>query len=71
MADAIRYCLEPRHLRRTIAIAIVVGTILTAINHGDTYVAGESVTSTWVKTFANYLVPFVVSNLGLLTGRPG
>ena len=69
MLEAIRYCLQSRHLKRTIAIAVVVGTILTAINHGDTYLAGEGETSTWIKTVANYLVPFVVSNLGLLSGR--
>lgn len=71
MADALRYCLEPRHLRRTIAIAVLVGTILTVINHGDTYLAGDQEASTWIKTAANYLVPFLVSNLGLLTGRSG
>jgi hypothetical protein len=32
--DALRICLAPQHLRRTLTIALVVGTILTAINQG-------------------------------------
>ena len=66
--DALRICLEPQHLRRTITIAIVVGTILTAINHADVILRGEATWSTVVKAALNYVVPFIVSNLGLLAG---
>lgn len=50
-------------------IAVVVGTLLTLINQGDVIFSGAAVTSTWIKTGANFLVPFTVSNLGLLSGR--
>jgi hypothetical protein len=66
--DALRICLEPQHLRRTLTIAIVVGTILTAINHGDVILRGEATSTTIAKAALNYVVPFVVSNLGLLAG---
>jgi rhodanese-related sulfurtransferase len=66
--DALRICLEPEHLRRTLTIAIVVGTILTAINHADVILRGEATWSTVVKAALNYVVPFIVSNLGLLAG---
>lgn len=69
MADAVRYCTRPAHLRRTVRIALVVGVVLTAINQLDVIVAGDATTATWVKCALNFVVPFVVSNLGLLSGR--
>jgi hypothetical protein len=67
--DALEICLQPEHLRRTLAIALVVGTILTVINQGDVILRGEASAATVVKAVLNYLVPFVVSNLGLLAGK--
>ncbi|CAN5511770.1 hypothetical protein BH20ACT15_BH20ACT15_03530 [soil metagenome] len=46
----------------------MVGTILTAINQADVIVEGEATAATAIKAALNYLVPFVVSNLGLLVG---
>jgi hypothetical protein len=65
---ALRICLQPQHLRRTLTIAAVVGTILTAINQADVIVRGEATSTTVAKAVLNYLVPFIVSNLGLLVG---
>jgi hypothetical protein len=67
--DALRICLRREHLRRTIKIALVVGTILTLINQLDVIVKGDATTLTWVKAGLNYCVPFIVSNLGLLAGK--
>lgn len=47
----------------------MVGLLLTAINQFDVIAAGEATAITWVKCGLNFLVPFVVSNLGLLSGR--
>jgi len=68
-SEALRICLRREHLRRTIMIAIVVGTILTLINQLDVIVKGDASALTWVKAGLNYLVPFIVSNLGLLAGK--
>lgn len=68
---AIAYCAVPARLRRTTTIAIAVGTILTVINQGDVIFGGDATSATGVKTGLNFLVPFVVSNLGLLSGRGG
>lgn len=54
------------HLVRTVATALIVGTVLFAINHLDTVLAGAATTGTWVKTGLTYLVPFVVANIGVL-----
>ncbi len=69
LKEALRICREPEHLRRTAKIALVVGTILTAINQGDVILAGNATAGTAVKAVLNYCVPFVVSNLGLLAGK--
>lgn len=50
-------------------IAAVVGIVLTAINEGDLLVRGRVDGSLAFKLPLNFLVPFVVSNLGLLTSR--
>ena len=56
------------HLRATTRIALVVGTVLFAINQLDVVLAGDATTATWLKSALTYGVPFVVSNLGILTG---
>jgi hypothetical protein len=69
--DALRIVLQPDHLRRTLTIAVVVGTVLTAINHADVIARGDATSATLGKAALNYLVPFIVSNLGLLVGTRG
>jgi hypothetical protein len=66
---AVAYCGRREHLRRTLGIALVVGIVLTSINQLDVIVSGEATLTTWVKCGMNFVVPFVVSNLGLLSGR--
>lgn len=67
--QALAYCARREHLRRTLRIALVVGIILTAINQADVITAGNATTGTWIKCGLNFVVPFCVSNLGLLSGR--
>ena len=49
-------------------IAAVVGTVLFAINHLDEVLNGKATRVLWIKIAVTYLVPFTVSNLGLLVG---
>lgn len=65
---AARIVTRPRHLWRTGLTALVIGTILFAINHLDTVLRGDATTGTWVKIGVTYLVPFAVTNFGLLIG---
>ena len=66
-------CLDRRNLRQCIAAAAVVGTILFLINQADVVFSGRAGTDTWVKIGLSYLVPFFVSNYGvvLASRRPG
>lgn len=64
-----RYCARPQHLRRTLRISLVVGVLLSAINQLDVIIGGEADALTFLRCGLNFVVPFVVSNLGLLSGR--
>jgi hypothetical protein len=43
----------------SIKIALVVGTILNAVNQGERIIAGSEIF--WGSLFLNYLIPFCVS----------
>jgi hypothetical protein len=58
----------PANLRRTTRIALVVGTVLTLINQGDVLVGGDATALTAFKIALCFVVPFVVSNLGVISG---
>lgn len=51
--------------RRSLLTALVVGSILTAINQGDVILAGQ--TPNFVKIGLNFLVPFCVATYGAVT----
>ena len=65
----LRTCFYPPHLRRTGSIALVVGTWLTLFNQGDVIWTGQLDGWVWIKIVLNYLTPFLVANLGLLSKR--
>jgi hypothetical protein len=58
--------LYPPHLKKTATIALVVGTILFGINQLDVVLRGDATAVVWVKVALTYLVPFCVSNAGVL-----
>ena len=49
-------------------VAIVVGTILSAVNQGSVILAGDATGFTWTPIAVNYLIPFVVASFGYLAG---
>lgn len=61
-----RVVLYPPFLRKTVQIALAVGTVLFAINHLDEVIQGRATRAVWIKGAVTYLVPFCVSNLGVL-----
>jgi hypothetical protein len=69
ISSIVRY---PRHLKRTLGAAAVVGTLLFLINHGDEVLSGNATPVVWIKVAVTYLVPFCVANYGILvaTRRP-
>ncbi len=64
--ETFRVIAYPAYLKRTIRIALIFGSIIFAINHLDEVVSGHATLSVWVKGGLTFLVPFCVSNLGVL-----
>jgi hypothetical protein len=57
---------HPAVLRRALITALIVGTILTAINQGDLLLAWNVSPRVFVKMALTYCVPFCVSTSGAL-----
>ncbi len=66
-AEALRLCFLRTTLRKTVKIALVVGTILSLINQSGVIFDGRATYLTWIRVGANYLVPFCVSSIGFLS----
>lgn len=64
---ALRICCRPDHLRKTGSIALLVGTWITFVNQADAIIDHGITAGVLFKLAMNYLTPFVVSNLGLLS----
>ena len=71
MKEILGTVLLPAHLRRTATVAALVGTWLTAFNQGDVLLASPWTWALGGKVMLNYLTPFVVANLGLLSRVKG
>ncbi len=65
----IRPALTRAILRRSVRAALVVGTLLTALNQGDLLLQGIFPPALWWKVPLTYLVPFLVATYGAL-GAP-
>lgn len=62
-------CVHAPHLRRTLTIAAIVGSWLTLFNQGDVLWSGGASPVVLLKVALNYLTPFMVANLGLLSSE--
>jgi hypothetical protein len=54
-------------LRRSLSVALVVGTVLTILNQGDTLFAGEWNSALYWKIPLTFCVPFLVATFGAMT----
>jgi S-formylglutathione hydrolase FrmB len=68
LGEAVRVVLLRRNLSRTVLTALIVGTVLFAINQLDVVLRGRATPVVWFKTGLTYVVPFLVSNVGILIG---
>lgn len=60
--EALRTTLSGPVLKRSLGVALVIGTVLTAINQGDTILAGQ--VPNLLKVALTYLVPLLVASYG-------
>lgn len=66
LADACIIVLCGVTARTALPVALVVGTLLSAVNQGTVIAHGDATPSVWLRVAFNYAVPFVVSSLGFL-----
>jgi len=62
VAEFIQYSFADGVPRRSIMVAIVVGTILNLINQGDVLIVGGKLN--WIKIVLSYIVPYCVATYG-------
>ena len=61
MKDWVRIALRPDICRRSLKIALVVGSILVLINYGDRLLEGSISTKDLLKMAMTFCVPFCVA----------
>jgi len=64
--EAVQQLASGATLRTCAPLALVVGTLLSAVNQGDVLLAGMGDERIAVKVAANLLVPFLTSSTGAL-----
>ena len=63
------YCVSGGVPRRSLIVAVVVGSILNLINQGDALLGGGTVNV--AKIVLTYIVPYVVATYGAVSYRIG
>ena len=59
--------LAPWQLRRTVTLALIIGSVFVAMNQLNVILAGNADTITWLKAAMTYLTPLLVSTSGSLS----
>jgi hypothetical protein len=60
--------LASHHVKKTVLIAVMVGTAFFAMNQLSVVMAGHATALLWLKSALTYLTPLLVSNVGVLSG---
>jgi hypothetical protein len=55
--------------RTSLPVALVVGTLLCAVNQGAALLAGDVDAVTLARVVANYAIPYLVSSVGFLSAH--
>ena len=65
--EALAIASAPEHLRRTLSVALIVGSTFFAMNQFPIVVAGRANAIVWMKAALTYLTPLFVSTFGVLS----
>jgi hypothetical protein len=55
-------------VRTALPVALLVGLVLSAVNQTAVIATGRATVVTWIRVGFNFVVPFVVSSVGYLSG---
>ena len=64
------YVFSRRVAGRSLAVAAIVGLILSLVNQGDVLLREPLTAGIAVKLFSNFLIPFAVSSISAALNRP-
>jgi len=64
---ALQYALVDGVPRRSLCVALVVGTVLNLINQGEALYGAQTIT--WWKLILTFMVPYAVSTYGAVSVR--
>jgi hypothetical protein len=65
--QAVSVVVAPQHLKRTVSVALIVGSTFVAMNQLSVNAAGHANPIVWLKAALTYLTPLFVSNFGVLS----
>jgi hypothetical protein len=65
--QALRLFAKGRTFRAAAPVALIVGTILSAVNEGADVANGSFDTATVIRIVVNFAVPYVVASFGYLS----
>jgi hypothetical protein len=68
-ASSLRYVFSPSVVKRSLIIAIVVGTLLSIANQWDVLLRDPIGVGIGVKVFLNFLIPFTVASVSAVLNR--
>ena len=69
--SSLQLATSPEIVRRALGYAVVVGSVLIAINHGDALARGDLDTTRLIKMALTVLVPYAVSTLSSVQALQG
>jgi hypothetical protein len=61
MSTWLATALEAPVRKRALKVALIVGSILAVINHGDVVLAGTATATVWIKVVLTFVVPYCVA----------
>lgn len=61
-SESLRMTFSPRAVRRSLIVALIIGTVLNGINQGTAIWRGAEVD--WWRAMLTYCVPFIVASYG-------
>ena len=67
---ALAYVFSRRVAGRSLAVAAIVGLILSLVNQGDVLLREPLTVGIAVKLFFNFLIPFAVASVSAALNRP-
>src|SRR3954471_2592244 len=65
--ELVSVAITPRSLKRTLSVAVIVGTAFFSMNQLGVILDGHATALVWVKAVLTYLTPLLVSNFGVLS----